>query len=165
MLLVMPTEKIKIDSYIHRACSLKVFEHKTQTSYQKYIYDESFVIALEKYWKQRKFQKKKYLFWDDNNTVFEFETYDKVVYSKVSADNKFLQKLLLKVGFTKEDFGAMFRANYAFRHFGLQMWLELTDYDYEFVSEMSHDDVATLKNWYGKRSSEHFEKQASEVVV
>ncbi len=167
LLLVFPQaeSKIKIGSYSHRACSLKVFENKTQTDFQKYIYDESFVIPLEKYHKQRLFQKKKYLFWNDNKTEFTFETYDRIVVSSVANDNKFFKKILTSIGFDPSDFGSYFRANYAFRHFGLQMWLELTDYDYEFVSEMSHDDVATLKNWYGKRSSEHLEKRASEVVV
>ena len=167
LILVFPQakDKIKIGSYHHRACSLKVFENKTQSSFQKYIYDEEFVLALEKYHKKRIFQKKKYLFWEDSKTEFTFENYDTIVKPEVTKDNKFFKRILLQVGFTKEDFGFYFRANYGFRHFGLQMWLELTDYDYEFVSEMSHDDVATLKKWYGKRSSEQFEKRASEVVV
>ena len=167
LLLVFPQakDKIIIDSYTHRACSLKVYENKTQSDFQKYIYDEDFVIPLEKYWKQRKFEKKKYLFWNNNDTKFTFENYDTLVVNSVRTDNKFFKKILLKLGFEASDFGASFRANYGFRHFGLQMWLELTDYDYEFVSEMSHDDVATLKNWYGKRSSESLEKKAQEVVV
>ena len=63
---------------------------------------------------------------------------------QVKKDNLFFKEILLEIGFTSSDFGKFFRANYAFRHFGIQMWLDLTDYDYEFVSEMSHDDVGTL---------------------
>ena len=157
--------KIKIGSFTHRACSLPVYEHKTQTSFNKFIFDETFVIPLEKFCKQRKFEKKKYLFWDNNNEIFDFENYDTIVRTEVAKDLKFFKKLLLKIGFVPSDFGQQFRANYAFRHFGIQMWLELTDYDYEFVSEMSHNDVATLKDWYGKRSGENFAKNVSEVVV
>ena len=110
-------DTIKIDSYTHRACTLKVFENKTQTDYRKFIYDEYFVIALEKHWKQRKFEKKKYLFWDDNSTKFTSENYDKIVEYEVQKDNNFFKKVLMEIGFKKEDFGIYFRANYGFRHF------------------------------------------------
>ena len=158
------TNPEKIQTYTHRACRLNLFEHKTQTDYKKFIYDEDFVKALEKYVAQRQFQKKKYLFWADNKTIFTFENYDKLVSLQVKNDNDFFKKILKQIGFKKEDFGIMFRANYAFRHFGIQMWLIATNFDYEKVSEMSHDDVSTLKKWYGKRSAEHFEKEISEVV-
>lgn len=166
LLIIFPqaTEKIKIGTYTHRACRLVVHEHKTDADFNKFIYDEEFVIALENWVKQRKFQKKKYLFWDDNSTVFTFENYDKILRNKVNNENKVWKTLFKKVGFQQEDFGIAFRANYGFRHMGLQMWLEATDYDYEFVSEMSHDDVATLKKWYGKRRAEHLEQKASEVI-
>ena len=158
-------DTIKIGSYSHRACTLQVFENKNQTDYRKFIYDEDFVIALEKYWKQRKSEKKKYLFWDDNSTEFTFENYDKIVLNQVGKDNIFFKKLLSELGFKKEDFGTYFRANYGFRHFGLQMWLIATNYNYDLVSEMSHDDTATLKKWYGKQSKDHIEKMFRGVVV
>ena len=41
-------DTIKIGSYTHRACTLQVFENKNQTDYRKFIYDEDFVVALEK---------------------------------------------------------------------------------------------------------------------
>ena len=158
-------DTIKIGSYTHRACTLQVFENKNQTDYRKFIYDEDFVVALEKYWKQRRSEKKKYLFWDDNSTEFTFETYDRVVLNQVVKDNAFFKKLLSRLGFRKEDFGSTFRANYGFRHFGLQMWLIATNYNYDLVSEMSHDDTATLKKWYGKQSKDHVERMFRGVVV
>lgn len=165
LILVFPqiAQKVKLESFTHRACRLQVFEHKTQTDYQKYIWDEDFVIALEKYVAQRKFQKKKYLFWENNDTEFIFETYDKIVVTSVKKDNSYFKKILSQVGFEQSDFGKKYRANYGFRHFGLQMWLEATDYDYDFVATMSHEDTTTLKKWYGKMSAEHHEKRASEV--
>lgn len=159
------SDTIKIDSYTHRACTLTVFENKTQTDYRKFIYDEDFVIALEKYWKQRKFERKKYLFWDDNTTQFTFDNYDRLALTRVHNDNKFFKKILKELGFKKDDFGLYFRANYGFRHFGLQMWLIATNYNYDLVSEMSHDDTATLKKWYGKQSKDHVEKMFKGIVV
>ena len=75
----------------------------------------------------------------------EFKTYDSIVKSQVGRDNKFFKKILSLMGFKKSDFGVYFRANYGFRHFGIQMWLIATDYNYDLVSEMSHEDTATLK--------------------
>ena len=159
------SEGKEIKSYTHRACTLQVFENKNQTDYRKFIYDEYFVIALEKYWKQRKFEKKKYLFWDDNYTEFTFENYDGIVKNQVGKDNTFFKALLTEIGFKREDFGLYFRANYGFRHFGLQMWLVATNYNYDLVSEMSHDDTATLKKWYGKQSKDHVEKMFRGVIA
>ena len=159
------SEGKKVNWYTHRACTLKAFENKNQTDYRKFIYDEEFVIPLEKYWNQRKSEKKKYLFWDENSTQFIFENYTDVVREKVDKDNKFFKKILAEIGFKKEDFGSYFRANYGFRHFGLQMWLIATNYNYDLVSEMSHDDTATLKKWYGKPTKDHVEKMFSGVVV
>lgn len=167
LLLLKPELKdiIKLGSFKHRACYMEVFENKTQTDYNKYIYDEDFVKPLEAYWKQRKFEKKKYLFWDDNNTNFTFENYNKIVEYKVNKDNNYFKQVLTKLGFQKSDFGDYFRANYGFRHFGIQMWLVATDYDYDLVSTMSHDDTATLKKWYGKPQQAHVEKMLKGVVV
>jgi len=79
--------------------------------------------------------------------------------------DKSFRKILTNIGFEKSDFGLYFRANYGFRHFGLQMWLIATNYNYDLVSEMFHDDTATLKKWYGKQSKDHVEKMFRGVVV
>lgn len=129
-------ESVKINSFIQRTCTMKVFENKTQDDFRKFIYDEDFVIPLEKYYNERKFQKKKYLFWENNDTDFTFENYDTIIKWKVQQDNSFYKKILAEIGFKREDFGSYFRANYGFRHFGLQMWLIATDYNYDKVSEM-----------------------------
>lgn len=166
LLLVKPelSENIQIVKKTQRACLLNaVHEFKTDSDFNKFIYDEEIVIALEKYVKQRKFQKKKYLFWEKNDTEFIFESYDNIVRSQVTSDNHYFKKILSQVGFKREDFGEYFRANYGFRHFGIQMWLEETDYDYDFVQTMSHEDGTTLKQWYGKQSAEYQEKRTSEV--
>lgn len=154
----------KILSFTRRICHMKVFENKTNADYDKYILDFEFVEPLEKFYRKRLSQKKKYLFWEDNNTKFVFETYDTVVYPKVAKDNDFFKNLFLKIGFNASDFGMCFRANYGFRHFGIQMWLIYTDYDYDLVSEMSHEDTTTLKKWYGKRTQENFQNKITSVV-
>jgi len=154
----------KIYSYVRRICHIEVHEHKTSTDYHKYILDPDFITPLEKLYNVRKSQRKKYLFWEDNNTKFEFQNYDKILRSEVHRDNKFFKKILGLIGFQKSDFGLYFRANYGFRHFGIQMWLIATDYNYELVSEMSHEDTATLKKWYGKRTQKDFQRKIGGVV-
>lgn len=166
LLLIKPelSEHFKVITETKRACRLEaVHEFKTDSDFNKFIFDEEIVIALEKYVKQRKFEKKKYLFWNDNNTKFIFETYDDIVKHRVVEDNKYFKVVLSHVGFKREDFGFYFRANYGFRHFGIQMWLEETDYDYDFVQTMSHEDGTTLKQWYGKQSAQYQEKRTREV--
>lgn len=158
-------ETIKIQSYMHRACTFEVFENKQQKDYRKFIYDEEFVIALEKYHKQRKFEKKKYLFWNDNQTAFDKINYDDIVRNAVENDNDFFKEVLLQVGFTASDFGHYFRANYGFRHFAIQVWLIATDYNYDKVAEMFHETSETLKTWYGRPIREHAEKMFSGVVA
>lgn len=163
---VMPEleKKIPIQKLVTRACSIKFLEFKTQDWFTKLVLDEEFAKALEKYVKQRKFEKKKYLFYDDNSTVFQRKTYKQIVQRRVSIDNSHLKRLLFKLGFESGDFGKMDRANYALRHFSLQNWLQLTDYDFGFVAETSHKDIATLKDWYGKRAARHMEQKLNEVV-
>lgn len=166
LLLIKPelSDSIQIVTKTQRACRLNaVHEFKTDSDFNKFIYDEEIVIALEKYVKQRKFEKKKYLFWEKNDTEFVFESYDVIVRHRVHTDNNYFKKILSQVGFKREDFGEYFRANYGFRHFGIQMWLEETDYDYDFVQTMSHEDGTTLKQWYGKQSAEYQEQRTSEV--
>ena len=165
LLAVFPQAKnsINIGSYSHRACHIKVYENKQKKDFNKYIYDEDFVIPLEKYWNDRKSKNKKYLFWDDDNEEFDFYTYTDTVSNQVRSDNSFYKKLLSEIGFKREDFGTYFRANYGFRHFGLQMWLIETDYNYELVAEMSHETTTILKKFYGKRTSENFEKSLKET--
>jgi len=148
-----------IFSYVRRVCHIEVHENKTDSDFHKYILDPDFVRELEKLCKTRNSQRKKYLFWEDNKTEFTFENYDTIVKSSVSRDNKFFKKILGLIGFQKSDFGIYFRANYGFRHFGLQMWLIDSDYNYDLVSEMSHEDTATLKKWYGKRTQKNFQNK------
>ena len=154
----------KILSFTRRICHIKVYENKTDADYDKYILDFEFVEPLEKLYRKRLSQNKKYLFWDDNSTKFVFETYDSILKYTVEKDNNFFKSILLKIGFNASDFGICFRANYGFRHFGIQMWLIYTDYDYDLVSEMSHEDTATLKKWYGKRTQENFQNKITSVV-
>lgn len=147
----------------HRACTLSVFENKTQADYTKFIFDEELVKELEKYTATRKFQKKKYLFWENNDTEFIFETYDAIVKYQVLRDNTLFKNILTRVGFKKEDFGEFFRANYGYRHFAIQTWLRETDYDYDFVASMFHEDSTITKQWYGKQTAEYQQQRASEV--
>ena len=155
----------KIYSYTRRVCYIEVFEHKTAKDFDKYILDSDFVEPLEKFYNTRVSQRKKYLFWDDNNTKFTFATYNKIDENEVGKDNKFFKKILIAIGFKKSDFGKYFRANYGFRHFGIQMWLIATDYNYDLVAVMSHEDTATLKNWYGKRTRENFQNKIKGVMA
>ena len=153
----------KIYSYTRRECYIEVYENKNSKDYDKYILDADFVEALEKFYNTRLSQRKKYLFWDNNQTKFDFLTYDTTVRGEVGKDNKFFKKILSQIGFKKSDFGVYFRANYGFRHFGIQMWLIFTDYDYDLVAEMSHEDTATLRIYYGKRIRENFRNKIKGV--
>ncbi len=154
----------EIYSYVRRVCHIEVHENKTDADFDKYILDPDFVEPLEKFYNIRKSQRKKYLFWEDNKTHFTFENYREIVEKKVDTDNKFFRKILFQVGFKKGDFGKKDRVNYAFRHFGIQMWLISTDYDYDLVAIMSHEDTATLKKWYGQRTKENFQRKIKGVT-
>lgn len=164
--LVMPELKnsVKIKELITRCCSIKFFEFKTGDWYTKTILDADFVNDFEKFCNKRNFQKKKYLFWDDNNTIFEQKTYKEITYQAQKTDNNHFKKLFLKIGFNRNDFGVHFQANYAIRHFSFQNWLQITDYDYAFVGSASHKDLATLKDWYGKMSETHIQEKLKEIV-
>lgn len=154
-----------IFSYTRRVCYIQVHENKTDADFHKLIHDVDFVRELEKIYNVRMSQRKRYLFWENNDTEFTFDNYIDIVKSSVGRDNKFFKKILEMIGFQKEDFGLYFRANYGFRHFGIQMWLLATDYNYELVSIMSHEDVATLKKWYGERTEENFMLKMKGVQV
>ena len=156
----------KIFAYTRRICHIKVKEYKTDSEFDKYILDKDFVVPLEVFYNTRKSQRKKYLFWEDNSTEFTFRNYDDIAKKEVTKDNEFFKELLFTIGFKKEDLGKKNkRANYAFRHFGLQMWLINTDYDYDLVGEMSHEDTATLKKWYGKRTQDDFKSKIRGIGV
>lgn len=157
--------KDTIYSYTRRVCHIEVHENKNSKDYDKYILDPEFVEPLEKFYNIRKSQRKKYLFWNDNSTKFVFKTYDDIVKTAVGQDNKYYKKILSSIGFSKSDFGKYFRANYGFRHFGIQMWLIATDYNYDLVAEMSHEDTATLKKWYGKRTKADFQRRIKGVMA
>ncbi len=164
--IIMPDikDKIPIKELITRSCSIKFLEFKTDDWYTKQVLDADFVVDFEKFCKKRNFQKKKYLFWDDNSTIFERKTYKKVTWQAQNVDNKHFKKLFFKIGFKHGDFGKIDRANYAIRHFSFQNWLQLTEYDYAFVGSASHKDLATLKDWYGKMSETHIQEKLKEIV-
>lgn len=158
-------DAIQFKTWIHRACKIpKLHEYKQDKDFKKYIWDEEFVLGLEKYWKQRKFEKKKYLFWEDNKTEFNFENYTRIVESKVVNDNTRLKKILIKIGFKREDFGSYFRANYGMRHFSIQAWLNSMNYNYDVVGRMFHLSSETTKVWYGAMNDEHAEKEMNQVI-
>lgn len=155
----------KVFAYTRRICHFEVIENKTDTNYHKYILDPDYVEPLEKFYNIRKSQRKKYLFWENNDTVFTFENYNTIVLKEVNKDNIFFKEILFAVGFKSGDFGTHDRINYAYRHFGLQWWLIETDYNYDLVGEMSHDDTATLKKWYGKRTRTDFESRIAGIMA
>lgn len=155
----------KISSFTQRAGTGEVFEHKTQTAYPKYVYSQEDALFLERYVKKRKEMGYKYLFWDKNATEFIFEDYDRITRQHTKKDNKTFKDIFFKVGFEKGDFGKQDKVNYALRHFGVQKWLRMTDYDYEFVCEMGWEDLATLRTWYGKRPAHELEKKLMGIVI
>lgn len=157
--------KDTVYSYTRRVCHFEVHENKNSKDYDKYILDPDFVEPLEKFYNKRVSQRKKYLFWDDNNTKFIFETYNEILKTTVHKDNNYFKKILSNIGFNQSDFGTYFRANYGFRHFGIQMWLIATDYNYDLVAEMSHEDTSTLKKWYGKRTKADFQRRIKSVMA
>lgn len=155
-----------IKKYTHRACRMQdVLEFKTETGYPKYIFDDDYAKAIEEFCKSRKHQGYRYLFWDDNKTEFDRLDYDRIVRAEVRKTNDIFMELFTKVGFKSGDFGGMDRANYAFRHFGIQKWLQLTDYDYGFIKTMGHKDINTLIDWYGGMIAEYIEKEMSEIII
>jgi len=158
------SNQFEIKQYSHRACTLDLYEPKTKTIYTKHIFDEEISIKLEKYCKERKQNGFKYLFWEKNESEFSDANYDTIVISKVKKDNTTFKRLFLLVGFSKEEFGINIRANYAIRHFGVQKWLSVTDYNYGYVSEMGWEDMATLKTWYGKRTAQALQEKVSEII-
>lgn len=158
-------DKYEIKEYTHRACTVEILENKTDVAYTKYIFDDQGVKELEIYTKERIANGFKYLFWDDNKTNFTKADYDTIVTHKRNLDNQVFKEIFLKVGFKEGDFGKNMRANYALRHFGVQRWLDMTDYDYGFVSEMGWEDINTLRLWYGRRTAQALQKKISEVLI
>ena len=157
-------DQVKIQTKVTRAASVEVHEYKNSTTYKRFIFDEDFVIPLESYLKKRKILNKKYAFWNSNDTVFTFENYDSIVRTTVNKDLKIMQEGLDHLGFSKEDTGGhSFRGNYAMRHIGIQRWLIMTGYNYELISEMSHDNINILKDWYGRKDTATVEKELQQV--
>lgn len=155
-----------VQTLTHRACMFTVFEHKTQKSYPKYINDERCVLALEKFAESRRHQGFKYLFWDDNKTIFEFKNYEKITKAQQKKDNTFYVDLFFNddIGFKSGDFGKLDRGNYALRHFGVQMWLMATGYDYGKIKVMGWEDINTLIKWYGQRPAAQLAKEFGEIL-
>lgn len=148
----------------HRAASLKVHEFKTDKTYPKYIWDGDFVEELEKYVASRKAQGFKYLFWDNNKTIFTKDNYNKVVSYKRNQDNKKFKEIFIEAGMKRENFGKKFDANYAIRHFGVQEWLIATNYDYGKIILMGWEDINTLIKWYGQRPEGQVAKEFGEII-
>ena len=147
-----------------RACRIdNLLEFKTQKFYPKYIYDDEIVQLLEKYTKNRIDKDLRYLFWDNNDTEFAFETYDKLVLCRRIDDNNMLKQMFYKIGCK----GKLFEhnANYAMRHVGVQHWLEMTNYDFDLISEMGWEDINTLRQWYGRRSRTSFEVKLAQIIT
>jgi len=158
-------EKYEVKSLKHRACMIQdLKEHKTDENYVKYIFDETIVKALEKLVIFNKKQGLRFLFWHDSKTNFTFENYDTIVIAELTKDNETFKEIFEKCGFKKEDFGSSFRANYALRHFGVQWWLQETDYDYGLIASMGWKDINTLRDWYGQMTAQHFEKKISGIL-
>jgi hypothetical protein len=158
-------ERFPVIKRIERACALEVHEYKTEDDFPKRIFDEEFVKRLEKFVNLRKSQHKRYLFWEDNKTEFDKNNYDKIAYYQVSKDNIRFKKLFEQIGFKHGDFGSSDRVNYAIRHFGIQLWLQATNYNYAAVSKMSHTDLTTLMTYYGKMTEKFFDKLLKGVVL
>ena len=154
----------EVKSYTHRACTLKVFEWKTEKPFPKYVWDDEGVKALEGFVQKRKHQGFTYLFYDNNDMKFEKTTYRKVQWKEMKESNDEFKELFLQVGFKKEDFGFFFRANYGMRHFSIQNWCILLNWDYSKIKKMFHEDQATLEKYYGQMTQEAFAKTMDEVL-
>jgi len=165
ILQLLKNEGIEIHSKTQRACTVMVFEYKTLKNYSKVIYDERIVLALEKFVDNRRTRGFKYLFWDNNNTVFNKKNYRVITLGEVEKDNEFFVELFFKNGYKNGDFGKTARGNYAIRHFGVQWWLQKTNYNYGLVSEMGWEDITTLRNWYGRMTPEFRDKGLRGVFI
>jgi hypothetical protein len=154
------SEKYAILKYTDRACHIRdVREFKTGTDYPKYIYDNELVKRLESYVTDRIKKGFKYLFWDDNSTVFTSENYNRIVQTVRTTDNWKLKRTFAGIGCKDSIF--VTDSNYAMRHVGSQHWLDITDYDYAFIAEMGWEDINTLRIWYGKRIRKSFERKVA----
>jgi len=154
------TKKIVIE----RACSIDdLMEFKTGKSYPKYIFDDKLVRILEKYVEKRQKTGFRYVFWDNNDTEFTFENYNRLVISRRKHDNSILKQMFRKIGCNGKIFEH--NANYAMRHVGVQHWLDLTNYDFDLVSDMGWEDINTLRQWYGRRNRQRFEKQLMQISM
>lgn len=158
-------EKYPINIFKHRAAMVhKTTEFKTEQIYPKYVWHESFVNDFEKYVNSRIHQGYKYLFWNDNKTEFDKNNYDKIVKRPRSLDNKYFANLFFRNGFKTGDFGKQDDANYALRHFGVQEWLMITNYDYGKIKGLGWEDINTLIKWYGQRPAHIAQKEFAEII-
>ncbi len=156
-------DKYKVTQYTHRAAAVNQFlEYKTDDSFQKFIFDEEVARDLEEYVNQRRKDGYKYLFWDDNSTVFEFENYDAVVKNEVVKDLRVFQDAFRRVGLKPDS--PKFDANYWIRHFGVQKWLQQTNYNYGLIAKMGWREINTLIDFYGQRTPEFFAKEVGDII-
>jgi hypothetical protein len=160
---LLSKNSLEIKRKTQRACYIPdLFEFKTKKAYPKYLLDHELVQKLEKYVKIRKNNNFQYLFWDEN-LKFDFYNYTKIVNRTMSIDNKIFKEMFAKI----KCIGSIFetRANYALRHVGVQHWLEMTNYDFDLISEMGWEDINTLRQWYGRRSRKNFEMMMAQIMV
>lgn len=154
-----------IQVFKHRAATVQnTKEFKTMQVYPKYVWHDTFVTEFEKFTLSRKHRGFKYLFWDDNHTVFDKNNYNSVVARPRGKDNSYFTQMLFKYGFKEGDFGKQNDSNYAIRHFGVQKWLRMTNYNYGLIMALGWEDINTLIKWYGKRTSSEMAKAFSEVL-
>lgn len=154
----------EVKEYEHRACSLELYEPKQDQTYPKHIFDEEMVNRIEAYTKKRINDGFKFLFWDNNDTVWQKRTYRKIVNARVVEDGKRFLRLLKIAKFPLDEVEGMIKANYFIRHFGVQKWLRETDYNLDFIAEMGWESTETLKTWYGKRTLDALQQKVSEII-
>ena len=161
---VAKQHRLKIRQKKELACFVEDFkEFKTGKTYPKYILDDIISKELKHLVNNRKKQGFRYLFWDNNKTKFTFENYTHLVTMKKIQDNKMFKKMFSEIGCTGNIFQS--RANYAIRHVGVQHWLEMTNHDFDFVTDMGWEDINTLRQWYGRRNRRQFERQLAQVMA
>lgn len=161
-LLKVVKPELEIKTYKHRAMHLRQHEFKTDDDFPKFMLDGDMSVLLEAYVKQRMNQGFKYLFWDNNETEFTFENYDSIVQYTVHKHDKIYKEVFARIGLNYEY--SKKRSNYAMRHFSIQQWMNLTDYDIAFVGHMFHKNIDTLLTWYAGITKTRAMKKLGEII-
>ena len=159
---LLPKDNLEIIRETKRACYIPdLLEFKTRKAYPKYILDDELACILENYALDRKKDKFRYLFWD-SDIDFNFSNYTKLVHRQSFNDNQVFKNMFAGINCVGEIFEH--RANYSLRHVGVQHWLEMTNYDFDLISEMGWEDISTLRLWYGRRNRRQFEIQLVQAL-